>query len=428
MEESIKIGLLGCGTVGSSVLEVLERNEREIAGRCGARLEVKRVLVRDLSKERPAGVRKELLVSDPGLVVDDPEIKIVVEVMGGIEPAKDYIIRALSNGKHVVTANKDLISLCGRELFEVAGSHRVDLLFEASVAGGIPIISSLKEALVANRIKCLMGIVNGTTNYILTRMTLDGVEYREALREAQSKGYAEADPAQDVSGHDAARKMAILASIAFNTRITYPQVYAEGITGISPLDIVYARELGYVIKLLGIARERNGEVEVRVHPAFLPQSHPLASVNGVYNAIFVEGYPVGVAMFYGQGAGGAPTASAVVGDIIACVRNLLHGVSGRVSCTCYEEKRVKDIREIETQFYVRLLVKDRPGVLAGIAKAFGDNEVSLASVIQKRTEGDMAEIVVVTHRIGESNASSALEIIRKLPTVGEVSSVIRVEQ
>ncbi len=415
------------GTVGTGVVKLFNKNKQDIIKKVGMPLEIEKVLVRDLLKTRQVKLGAEKYTTDAGEILNSPDIDIVVEVMGGLSPAKEFIAEALDRGKAVITANKDIMALHGAELFEIAERKSLDLLFEASVAGGIPIIRPLKECLAGNRIQKVMGIINGTTNYILTAMEERGTTFAEALTEAQSLGYAEADPTSDVEGLDAARKISILASIAFNTRVTFPDVYAEGISGIATEDIVYARELGYTIKLLGIAQEQNGEIEVRVHPVFIRRKHPLAAVKDVYNAIFVQGDGVGKTMFYGQGAGELPTASAVLGDIIAAARNLIHNCTGRVGCTCYEHKRLKPIGEVKVKFYLRLAVKDQPGVLATIAGVFGNQNVSIATVLQKKTCGDMAEIVLITHEVEEQNLRDSLKIIKDLSIVAEVSSVLRVE-
>ncbi|ACX52020.1 Homoserine dehydrogenase [Ammonifex degensii KC4] len=422
---SFGIGLLGLGTVGRGVYRVLQENGEIIASRLGARLEVVKILVRDPKKDRGLAVPPELLTTDPQEVISHPAVDIVVEVMGGVEPARRYVLQALEQGKMVVTANKDLLALHGRELFDVASAARTDLFFEASVAGGIPIIKILKESLAANRIREIIGIINGTTNYILTRMSEEGLDFALALSEAQKHGYAEADPRADIEGLDAARKIAILASIAFNSRVTFPEVYAEGISRIEPADIKYARELGYTIKLLALARETEKGLEVRVHPALVSFKHPLASVRDVFNAVFVRGDAVGETMFYGRGAGELPTASAVVGDIMTAARQLLHGVKGMWGCTCFEQKPLVPVEETESCFYLRIKAVDRPGVLAGIAGAFGRHEVSLAAVIQKTT-GEVADLVLVTHRVKEANLRAAEEELKKLPTVEAVANVIRV--
>ncbi|RDV83665.1 homoserine dehydrogenase [Ammonifex thiophilus] len=422
---SFGVGLLGLGTVGRGVYRVLQGNGEIIASRLGARLEVVKILVRDPQKDRGLAVPPELLTTNPQDVLSHPAVDIVVEVMGGVEPARQYVLQALEQGKMVVTANKDLLALHGKELFDVASAARADLFFEASVAGGIPIIKILKESLAANRIHEIIGIINGTTNYILTRMSEEGLDFALALNEAQKYGYAEADPRADIEGLDAARKIAILASIAFNSRVTFPEVYAEGISRIEPADIKYARELGYTIKLLALARETEKGLEVRVHPALVSLKHPLASVRDVFNAVFVRGDAVGEAMFYGRGAGELPTASAVVSDIMAAARQLLHGVKGMWGCTCFEQKPLVPVGETESCFYLRIKAVDRPGVLAGIAGAFGRHEVSLAAVIQKTT-GEVADLVLVTHRVKEANLRAAEEELKKLPTVEAVANVIRV--
>lgn len=423
--ETIKIGFLGLGTVGSGALSILTGNAESIAKKVGANIEVAKILVRDSAKKRGLAVDR-LLTEKPGDVIENSAIDIIVEVMGGTQPAKDYVLEAIKRGKSIVTANKDMMAIHGKELFSAAEEYRTDLLFEGSVGGGIPIIRPLKHCLAANRLREVIGIINGTTNYMLSKMTAEGSDFDEVLREAQQKGYAEADPSADVGGFDAARKLSILASIAFNTRVTLNDVFAEGITGITSEDIAYARELKYIIKLLGIAKDTGDGVEARVHPCFIPQSHPLASVNDVFNAIFVKGDAVGDVMFFGRGAGDMPTGSAVAADIMEAARNRARGITG-ISCTCYEEKRIKDIGDIESKYYLRLKVKDRPGVLASIAFALGEKNVSIASVLQKHTDGDMAEIVLVTHMVRESYIQSALRIIEELTAVGEICSMIRVE-
>ena len=426
-EQIIKVGLMGCGTVGGGVWKVISKNHVEIEKKCGAKIEIVRVLERDLDKAVAAGVPKEIVTENVEEFMGDPEIQIVVEVMGGTEVAGKFIRLALQAGKSVVTANKDLLAVQGRELYELAEANGVDLLFEASVGGGIPIIKPLKDSLAANNIEAIYGIVNGTTNYMLTKMSEEGSNYADVLAEAQAKGYAEADPTSDVGGLDAARKLAILASIAFNTRVSFDDVYVEGITKITSRDIEYAKELNYSVKLLAIGKSQNGEIEVRVHPTLIPKNHPLASVNDVFNAIFVRGDAVGDVMFYGRGAGELPTASAVAGDIIDAGRNILKRARGRIGCTCYDHKKIMDMGDTRSKYYVRLKVLDRPGVLAAIASVFGNQEVSLASVIQKRNIEHIAEIVWVTHDVLERNIQDALKIIAGLSIVEEVSNVIRVE-
>ena len=358
--------------------------------------------------------------------MEDDSIDLVIEVMGGIEPARTWILEAFQAGKHVVTANKDLVASYGSELLDSAAEYRRDFLFEASVAGGIPIIRPLKQCLAGNHISEVMGIVNGTTNFILTKMTQEGMEFAEALALATKLGYAEADPTADIQGLDAGRKMAIMASIAFNSRVTFQDVSTEGITQISSKDIRYAKELGCVIKLLGVARNTDTGIEVRVHPMLIPDTHPLATVNDSFNAVFVHGDAVDDAMFYGRGAGELPTASAIVGDVFDIVRNILADATGRIGCTCYKQLPIKDPDDMESRFFLRLHVDDRPGVLASIASVLGNNNVSIAQVIQKQKDGDLAEIVVVTAGVREGDFNDAMLIIEGMNAVHKVSSVIRV--
>ena len=429
MGKIIRIGLLGSGTVGSGVIKVLEMNRRQISERVGAQIQLKTVLVRNFAKERPQldGYQVTDNYED---ILDDEEIDIVVELMGGLHPAREYMLQAMERGKSVVTANKDVVAQFGKDMFAMAEKHDVDFLFEASVGGGIPIITPLKQCLTANKVTEIMGIVNGTTNYMLTKMTDEGCSYEAVLKEAQEKGYAEANPSADVDGLDAARKAAILASLAFNTRVELKDVSVEGITKITPDDINYAKNLGYAVKLLAVGRDSPEHgIDVRVHPVFLPQEHPLAAVNGVFNAIFVHGNAIGEAMFYGQGAGSLPTASAVVSDIIDVSRDIVNSTFGRIRCTCFEQKPLCPIEETESSYYVRLLVDDKPGVLGQIAKAFGDAAVSLKSVIQtQRNIVDHAEIVAITHIVRHASIQKALQALKELPVVDEIFNVIRVEK
>ncbi|MEN6411200.1 MAG: homoserine dehydrogenase [Veillonellales bacterium] len=426
MAKTINVGLLGMGTVGTGVAKILTNNGSNIAAKVGLPVAIKKVLVRNPHKLRNFKVDAQF-VTDIEEIINDDEIDIIIEVMGGEQPAKDYMIQALTAGKHVVTANKDVIAQYGHELFDAAASSKVDFMFEASVGGGIPIIRPLKQCLAANRITEVMGIVNGTTNYMLTKMTNEGLDFAEVLSEAQAQGYAEADPTADVGGLDAARKIAILASIAFGTRISLDDVYTEGITNISAEDIDYGKELGYVIKLLAIAREDEQGINVRVHPAFIPCDHPLASVHDVFNAIYIKGDAVGETMFYGRGAGEMPTASAVVADVIDVARDIQHGACGRILCTCFEEKRLCPVQKTESPYYIRLLVDDKPGVLAAIAGAFGAQNVSLNSVIQKRKVNNCAEIVLITYKVTDENIRMSINTINGMSAVNEVRSIIRVE-
>jgi len=414
------------GTVGSGVFKVLTTHRENFRSKVGADLNIKAILEKDVTKVEALGAMN-LLVKDVSSILNDPQIDIVVEVIGGIEPAKSFILQAIHKGKQVVTANKELLANYGEKILEAADGCGVDVYFEASVGGGIPIIRPLKECLAGNKILKVMGVVNGTTNFILTKMAEEGLPFEQALKEAQRRGYAERDSSADVEGHDAAAKIAILASIAFNSRVVASEVFTEGISKVSLSDIAYAQEIGYTIKLIAIAKEENGELDVRVHPTMIPLSHPLAAVKGVYNAIFVEGDAVGEVMFFGQGAGSMPAASAVVGDIIDAARNVQYGRSGMIGCTCFESKKIRSINDIETSYYLLMNVVDKPGVLAKIAKAFGDNDVSLASVIQKGPRGPNAELMFITHRVREKNLRASLSEITELEVVNEICNVIRVE-
>ena len=423
--KEIKIGLLGCGTVGGGVITVLQMNKDIIDRRVGAKLTLAKVLCRpeDLSRPVLKGLDTTFELED---IINDPSIDIVVELIGGTKVAKDFLLRAMDAGKHVVTANKDVIAQFGKEVFDAVERNNIDFLFEAAVGGGIPIIMPLKRCLTANRLTEVLGIVNGTTNYMLTKMAEVGADYDTVLKEAQALGYAEANPASDVEGLDAARKAAILASLAFNSRVQLKDVHVEGITNITTADIDYAKSLGYVVKLLAVGKDTPLGIDVRVHPAFLTKNHPLASVNGVLNAIFVRGNSIGEAMFFGPGAGGIPTASAVISDIVEIARNILNGKPGAVGCTCYGNKPLCPIEEIVTSYYIRLLVDDKPGVLGAIAKTFGDAGVSLKSVVQTAHNENHAEIVVITHAVKYKAILNAVEQLKKLPVVDDVLGMIRV--
>ncbi len=427
MEElrTIKAALLGFGTVGRGVYTLLERRKDEMPQKIGAALEISKILVRNINKKRD-GVPAELLTDSWKEIIEDQSIQIIIEVMGGSESARTYILEALRAGKQVVTANKDLLAAHGRELLDVAGENHCDLMFEASVAGAIPIIRPLKECLAGNYITEIMGIVNGTTNYILTKMTAEGMDYAEALAKATELGYAEADPTADVEGYDAGRKLAIMASIAFNSRVTFEEVYTEGITGITAKDIEYAREFGKTVKLLGVARNTEDGIEVKVHPMLIPAHHPLATVNDAFNAVFVHGDALDDAMFMGRGAGSLPTASAVVGDIIDVARNLICHCNGRIGCTCYKNLPVKKVEDTRSRFFLRMLVEDKPGVLAGVTSVLGNSAVSIAQVVQKDRRGSDAELVVITDEVMEHNFKDALTILTGMSMVREISSVIRV--
>ena len=422
--KKIKVALLGVGTVGTGVYKLIQRRADVMVRTIGTEMEVSKILVHNLNKQRE-GIDASLLTDNWQEIINDPEIQIVVEVMGGIEPARTMILEALHAGKHVVTANKDLLAAYGKELLDAAEEKHCDLLFEAAVAGGIPIIRPLKQCLAGNEIDEVIGIVNGTTNYILTKMFEENMSFEEALAKATELGYAEADPTADVEGLDAGRKVAIMASIAFHSRVVFDDVYTEGITKITSDDIAYAKEFDSVIKLLGVAHNTEGGIEVGVYPMLLNKEHPLASVRDSFNAVFVHGDAVDDAMFYGRGAGELPTASAVMGDIIDVARNIEYGCNGRISCTCYRETPIKKFDEVENKFFLRMQVKNQPGVLASIATVFGSHGVSIARVVQKHIKGDQAELVIVTDKVREDYLKNALEQLRDIENIFEISSVIR---
>lgn len=426
MEQAVrKIALLGMGTVGGGVYEIIEKQKEEMPFKIGAALEVVKVLVRNKAKYADR-IPAEKLTDVWEDVIGDDSIDIVVEVMGGIEPARTYIKAALEKGKHVVTANKDLMAMHGHELLELAGEHHCDLLFEAAVAGGIPIIRPLKQCLAGNHITEIMGIINGTTNFILTKMKEDGMDFGEALQLATDLGYAEADPTADIEGYDAGRKLAIMASIAFHTPVTFDDVFTEGITKITAKDMRYAKEMGCSIKLLGIAKNTETGIEVKVHPTMIPENHPLAAVNDSFNAVFVHGDAVDDAMFYGRGAGALPTGSAVVGDIMDVARNMLFHCNGRIGCSCYKNLPIKQIGDTTSRYYIRMRLEDRAGTLAAMAGVFAENDASIAILLQKETIENDAEIVVVTHEVAEKKFMDAIKKFSSMEMVKEISSIIRV--
>lgn len=435
---AFKIGLLGLGTVGTGTAQILLNPE----GRHPLlhEIQIHRVGVRSLDKPRSVKFPPKTITTDLDAIVSDPEIDIVVEVLGGLEPARSLILKAIARGKHIVTANKAVIARYGAEIFTAAEEAGVYVLLEAAVGGGIPVIQPLKQSLGVNRIRSITGIVNGTTNYILTRMQTEGGEFADILADAQKLGYAEADPTADVEGLDAADKIAILASLAFSGRIKLPDVYCEGIRQVSAADIAYAQNLGFVIKLLAVAKQEergptsppeSDMLQVRVHPTLVPQTHPLASISGVYNAILVEGEPIGQVMFFGPGAGSGPTASAVVSDItnIAAVLKTAvesHQLHPLLSCVHQHYCSIAPMSELVTRFYARFLTKDRPGVIGHLGTSFGKHNVSLESVVQTGFRGELAEIVVVTHDVREGNFRQALEEIRALEAVDSIPSILRV--
>ena len=424
MSETVRVGLLGLGNVGGPLARLIREQASEIEARTGVHLEVAAIAVRSASKERAVEVPVGLLTTDAAAVVADPSIDVVVEVIGGIEPARTLILDALAGKKPVVTGNKELLANHGAELFEAADAAGVDLLFEAAVAGGIPLIRPLRESLVGERIERVLGIVNGTTNYILTKMAEDGAAYAEALAEAQELGYAERDPTADVEGYDAGAKAAIIASIAFGARVVAGDVYHEGISGLTPSDIDYARKLGYVVKLLAIAeRDADSSIGIRVHPAMVPVTHPLASVRESYNAVFVEGEAVGSLMFYGRGAGGLPTASAVLGDLIDAAANLRKGA--HASLGSLAKAVIRPIDDSRSEYYLNLEVADEPGVLAAVAATFGHHGVSIRAMEQEGL-GDEARLVFITHTAVERDLQATLHDLRGLDSVKRVVSMLRV--
>lgn len=430
---AFKIGLLGLGTVGAGTAEILLSPD----GRHPLlqELEIYRVGVRDISRTRSLQLPENVLTTDLEAIVTDPEVDIVVELIGGLEPARSLILQAIASGKHVVTANKAVIARYSNEIFDAANEKGVYVMLEAAVGGGIPVIQTLKQSLGANRIQTVIGIVNGTTNYILTRMQTEGADFAEVLADAQELGYAEADPTADVDGLDAADKIAILASLAFGGRINLKDVYCEGIRQVSAADIDYADKLGFVIKLLAIAQDIKSTLDtemlsIRVHPTLVPKTHPLASVNGVYNAILVEGEPLGQLMLYGRGAGAGPTASAVVSDImnIAAILKtetvpIPHPL---LSCTHQHYCKIAEMQELVTRFYARFLTLDHPGVIGKLGTCFGDHKVSLESVVQTGIHGDLAEIVVVTYDVSEGDFQQAIDEIRAMESIHSIASILRV--
>ena len=424
MSHEMNVALLGCGVVGTQVARLLNQQADELAKRTGARLNLAGIAVRRISHPRP-GIDPALLTKDAMGLVTRPDVDIVVEVIGGIEPARSLILAAMKQGKSIVTANKALLAENGAEIFGAAREYGADLYYEASVAGAIPLLRPLRESLAGDRVHKILGIVNGTTNYILDRMDTSGAGFAEALEEAQALGYAEADPTADVEGFDAAAKAAILAGLGFHTPVSAADVHREGITGVTAADIASARELGRVVKLLAICERGDGGVSVRVHPAMIPRTHPLASVGEAYNAVFVEAESAGKLMFYGAGAGGTPTASAVLGDIVAVTRNRLAGTRAPDAST-YAELPVKPMGETLTRYHVTLDVDDRPGVLAPVAEAYARHDVSI-QVVRQTSRGDEAQLMIVTHTARDADLDATIRDLAALAMVRAVGSVMRVE-
>jgi homoserine dehydrogenase len=416
------------GTVGTGVLRIVEGHQDDLQKQVGSPIRIEKVLVQDKSKTRRYAIESGRLTEDAWDIINDPAIDVVVEVMGGIEPAKTYILAALERGKHIVTANKDLMALHGTDILNKAAEKNCDVFYEASVAGGIPIIRTLIEGFSSDRITKIMGIVNGTTNYILTKMSQEGASYEDVLKEAQELGYAEADPTSDVEGLDAARKMAILGTLGFHASLSLSDVKVKGITQVSKEDIQYGKSLGYEVKLLGIAERQDDMIGVSVQPTMVKKTHPLASVGGVFNAVYVYGEAVGETMFYGPGAGEMPTATSVVADLVAVVKNMKLGVNGRNMFVPYKEKKLKTDEQIASKYFVRLHVDDKAGVLAKITQVFAECEVSLESVVQQPNHAITdAEIVIVTHDASVASMNRVLAAFETLDVIQAIKSVYRVE-
>ncbi len=431
--KEIKAGLLGFGTIGTGVVKVFQNNCQLLEERLGARLVLHRIADLDISTDRGVSLAPEVLTTDAAEVLDNPEIDVVIELIGGYEPARTFVLRAIENGKHVVTANKALLALHGDEILAAAAAKGVDVMFEAAVGGGIPIISSIKENLCANNFRSVFGILNGTCNYILSRMTKEGADFSAVLKDAQDKGYAEADPTFDIEGVDTAHKIAILIGMCFGTRVKFEDIYTEGISAISALDIQFAKQFGYKIKLLAIGKKDNGQIEARVHPTMVPLNYPLADVDGAFNAVRLVGDFLGPAMLYGQGAGMEATASAVMGDVMAIARNIIAGIGSRTPAMAYrpeaiQQLAIKPMDEIISQYYLRFGTEDRPGVLAQISGILGRHDISIASMIQpERKEGGPVPIVIMTHEAKEANVRAALTEIDALEVALEPSRLIRIE-
>ncbi|HKN87253.1 MAG TPA: homoserine dehydrogenase [Nitrospiraceae bacterium] len=430
---SISVGMVGFGTVGAGVAKILLNNAQLIRRRVGVPIELVRIADLDTTRDRGVRLPSGVLTTDLRQIVDDPSIDIVLELIGGYDAAKRLIVEAMAKGKQVVTANKALLAVHGEEMFDMAARHRVDLGFEASVGGGIPVIRALAQGLAGNALLSMYGIINGTSNYILSRMTREGQDFRAVLADAQRAGYAEADPTFDVAGIDSAHKLTIMVTLAYGAPVNFKEIYTEGITHLTPLDIAYAREFGYTIKLLGIAKWQENDIEARVHPTMIPSGSPVAQVDGVYNAIQLVGDAVGDIVLFGQGAGSLPTGSAVVSDIIDLARNVLAGASGRVPAASFQQDqrrplRIRPMEEISSLYYLRFMVVDRPGVLSQIAGVLGQHGISISSVIQKgRKEGQTVPVVIMTHTAREREVQSALYEINRMPFISEPTTLIRVE-
>lgn len=426
--KKISVGLLGFGTVGTGVVHLLTNDQQRLVQQSGSQIQISKILVKDREKSRKMDQYDHLLTLNPSDVIDNPEIDIIIEVMGGIDDTRKYIHRALKNKKHVITANKDLMALYGTELLQAAADEGCDLYYEASVGGGIPILRGLTDGLAADRIKKLIGIVNGTTNYILSKMSHQSVSYEKVLQEAQSLGFAEADPTSDVEGLDAARKMVILSHLAYSIPVTLEDVKVEGITRVAEEDIQYSKKLGYAIKLVGIAEVEDDEIDIRVGPTLLPFNHPLASVDNEFNAIYVYGHSVGETMFYGPGAGELPTAIAVVSDLITVVKNMAYGINGKHIFLPLQEKKCKSSETVESQYFLRLHVKDQPGALSKVTGLFNDQGMSLQKIIQEPLlSGNLAEVAIITHTTEQQRFEQIYQLLKDLEDVIDVKSYYRVE-
>ncbi|KIO68994.1 homoserine dehydrogenase [Caldifermentibacillus hisashii] len=429
MNGKIKVGLMGFGTVGTGVVRLVDSYKEDFFNQTGSVIEVSRILVRNPEKERSIFVNSDIVTTDPRELIYDQEVEVIIEVMGGIEPARTYILEAIEQGKHIVTANKDLMAIHGEELIKKAREHGCDLFYEASVAGGIPIINAIVEGFSSDRITKIMGIVNGTTNYILTKMSHEQASFDEVLQEAQQLGYAEADPTSDVEGLDAARKMAILSSLGFHVGMNLEDVSVRGISKVTLEDIKYGEQLGYTMKLIGIAKKDDELIEVSVEPTFVKNTHPLANVNGVFNAVYVYGEAVGETMFYGPGAGELPTATAVLSDLVTVVKNIKLGVNGRNMATPYNVKKLKREEDIYAKYFIRLIVNDESGVLAQIAKLMAAEEISLEKVLQEPYPSNpkKAELILVTHQASKKCINNVLAAFENVDYIEKVKSCYRVE-
>jgi len=430
---NISVGLIGFGTIGTGVAKLILTNGDLIASKVGVPITLKKIADLDITTDRGITLPEGMLTTNADEVLNDPEISVVIELIGGYEPAKSFVLRAIENGKHVVTANKALLALHGEEIYAAAGRKNVEVLFEAAVGGGIPVISAIRGNMAANNFSTVLGILNGTCNYILTRMTQEGADFADVLKTAQELGYAEADPTFDIEGIDTAHKIALLVSLCFGTRVTFNEIYTEGISSISSVDIAFARDFGYKIKLLAIGKRDGDRVEARVHPTMIPANYPLADVDGVFNAIRFTGDFVGPVMFYGRGAGMEPTASAVLGDIIDVARNMMAGIGRRCAPLGYLDGAIrtltmKPIGEIESKYYLRFTAEDKPGVLARISGALGKHHISIESMIQKgRSTGESVPIVLMTHEARERDVRAALDEIDTFDIISEKSRLIRIE-